>query len=83
MPELEKNLEEARLKAWAAKVKNVRKMEAELEKNISQLHSIHQAKIERKDAFCEEEKVRVATELLASYNAQLPSLYAQQYEYGY
>ena len=38
MPELKKNLEKARLKAWTAKVKNVRKMEAdvvELEKNIS------------------------------------------------
>ena len=38
MPELEKNLEKARLKAWTAKVKNVRKMEADVaepEKNIS------------------------------------------------
>ena len=64
----------------------VQKLEAdgaELEKSISQLHSIHQEKIERKDAFCEVEKIRVATKLQASFNAKLPSLYAQQYQYGY
>ena len=31
---------------------------AELEKSISQLHSIHQAKIERKDAFCEAKRTQ-------------------------
>ena len=37
---------------------------AKLEKNISQLRSIYQLELERKDAFCEEEKEKVASELL-------------------
>ena len=36
-----------------------------------------------KDAFCEAEMTWVAMKLQASFNAKLPSLYAQQYEYGY
>ena len=47
-------------------MKKIRKLEAdvvELEKNISQLHSIHQAELERKDAFCDAEKEKVASEL--------------------
>ena len=36
-----------------------------------------------KDAFCELEKARVLKELQASYNAKLPSIYAEQYEHGY
>ena len=55
----------------------------ELEKNITQLHSIHQVELEMKDTFYEEEKARVSTELQAFYNAKLPVLQAQQFEAGY
>ena len=109
VPQLEKDLKEARLKwvdlakecaFWTADVRKVQKLEvdvAELQKTITELCNIHQAKIERlrnihqaeierKDAFCELEKVRagsrVLTELQASYNAKLPCLYAEQYECG-
>ena len=67
-------------------MKNVRKLVAdvvELEKNITQLRSIHQADLEMKDAFYQNEKARVFTELQASYNAKLPELYAQQFEARY
>ena len=74
VPKLEKGLEKARLEwvehlkeriAWVADVKT-RKLEAdvvELEKSITQLRSIHQAELERKDAFCKVDKARIATEL--------------------
>ena len=66
-------------------MKKMKKLEvdiSELEKSLSQLRIIHQAEIERKDAFCEVEKAKVTTELQASYNAMLPGLYAQQFELG-
>ena len=61
---------------------------ADLHKTITELRSIHQTEIEilrsihlaeikPKDAFCESEKVRVLKELQASYNANLPGLYAK------
>ena len=95
VPQLEKNLEEARLKwadfaketiIWISKVKKVRNMEADvtgLEKSISQLRSVHQTEIERKDVFSESEKAQVLTKLQASYNAKLLGMYVQQYAYGY
>ena len=82
VPKLEKELEQARLEwaklpkertAWIANVKKTRKLEADvvdLEKSITQLRSIHQADLERKDAFCEAKKAMIATELQASYNAK-------------
>ena len=47
-------------------MKKVRKLEVdvvELEKTITQLRSIHQAELERKDAFYEAEKAKVSKEL--------------------
>ena len=49
---------------------------AELEKSISQLGSIHQAKIERNDAFCESEKKnRTLLDMVCSMlaNSSLPN----------
>ena len=89
MPQLEKELEEARLKwtesskdsvVWTAEVKKVMKLEVdvvELEKSLSQLRSIHQVEIQRHAAFGEAEKAQFATELQASYNAKLPCLYVK------
>ena len=56
---------------------------AELKKNMSQLRSIHQAKLEIKDALCEAEKGSVAMELQTTYNVMLPKIHAQQFEAGY
>ena len=78
MPELEKELEKARMEwvellkectTWAANV-------AEREKHITQLRSIHQENLERKDAFYKARTAKVATELQASSNTKLPELYA-------
>ena len=75
MPKLDKKVEKDWLEwakllkersAWAIDVRKMRKLKVdvvELEKSITQLHSIHQAELERKYAFCEVEKARVATEL--------------------
>ena len=52
--------------AWAAKAKKMKKLEVdmvEMEKAMSQFQRIHQAELERKDAFCEAEKDRVIKEL--------------------
>ena len=95
MPELENELEKARLEwstlvkkcaAWAVDAKKMRKLEAdmvEMEKAMSHLRSIHQAKMERKNAFCEAEKEKVSKALQETYNAMLPKRDAWQFKAGY
>ena len=68
--ELERELEKARTEwstltkeraTWVTDTKKARKLEAdlaEMEKAMTQLRSIHQMELERKDAFCEAEKER-------------------------
>ena len=42
---------------------------------IELLHNLHSKELERKDFFCEVEKVRVLAEIQASYTTKLPWLY--------
>ena len=44
---------------------------------------LHLAEIERRDSFCEVEKVWVLSELKASYNEKLPGIYQDQCELVY
>ena len=55
-----------RTRLWAVNAKKMKKLEAdmtEMEKAMSQIQSIHQAELEREDAFCEAKKDKVAKEL--------------------
>ena len=59
------SLEKERV-AWVADMKKSRKLEnglVEMEKAMAQIQNIHQKDLERKVAFCEAEKNRVAKEL--------------------
>ena len=49
---------------------------AKMEKNMSQLRSIYQAELERKDALCEVEKKMVSKELQETYKVMILERYA-------
>ena len=51
--------------------------------SLPTLCGLYLAEIKRKDIFSKAKKVRVLSELQASYNAKLPGIYQNWYELGY
>ena len=73
------------LKQTMAKLRRVHQagFRAAHDAEVERLRGLHSTEIERKDAFCEAEKVLVLSEVQASCISKLPGLYDEQYELGW